>query len=238
MSHQVGRRQQLDSRGDVLLFAGQRIFAKLGAVAYRRSPFFQKQRRRVVKHGADRKAGTDEGPRGARIKALMVKRQCALIGQLDGQRRNQRAGRERQQAGEQTLRNRQIKPDRSAQQRGGGCGQSQQGHHGKLVKHNHQSLDRFGPLAASVDFSDVIPGTNAVRSPVRSRPLARRLEEWCSLQCVRPSFETRSQARALLRMTSSRVLTCGQVRSVRIADCGRSAASAVSSSGNAHRGGW
>jgi hypothetical protein len=46
--HQAARRQQFNSRVRIRLLARQRIFAKLGDVAYGRSLLFQKQRSRCA----------------------------------------------------------------------------------------------------------------------------------------------------------------------------------------------
>jgi hypothetical protein len=74
------------------------------------------------------------------------------------------------------------------------------------------------------------------------------LEGWLHALRRTTSFEARKGSHLTGERTAfvpgmtpeiaSRALTCAKVRWVRIVDCGPSAASAVSNSGNAHRAAW
>jgi hypothetical protein len=103
VAHQIAFCQQLDPLRRIGLFAGQGIFAKLGAVAYRGSLFLQGPGCDVVDCGAGGKSRANENPCRAGVKTLLMERQRAFIGEFDRQRGNQGAGGKCQQTCERAL---------------------------------------------------------------------------------------------------------------------------------------
>ena len=93
MPQQVAFRQQLDERARFVLLALERIFAEARRIAHRGAFALEIDGGAVIHGGAEREAAADKGPGRAGAEGVMMQVLRALIGEFDGERADQRAGR-------------------------------------------------------------------------------------------------------------------------------------------------
>jgi hypothetical protein len=99
---------------DFLALALERILQELRRIAQRGAVLLEEQRGHEVDHRAEEEAAGDRDPGGMHVGAVLGELVRALEGELDGERRDQRAGSEGEDSRLQLVGDRQVEAERRA----------------------------------------------------------------------------------------------------------------------------